>query len=71
LLSLAAAGTGYSEGAANEQFPWMASFPVGLSCGRCVEGVLDSYEPVACDQVVIDVEDEGSLYERCNWQTAP
>ena len=42
---------------------WRDDFPAGLTCGKCVdepEG-FDSYTPVACDQVVIDVGDEEAI----------
>ena len=42
---------------------WRDDFPAGLTCGKCVdqpEG-FDSYTPVACDQVGIDVGDEEAI----------
>jgi hypothetical protein len=48
---------------------WGADFPAGYSCGACVaapEGeVFDSYEPVDCSKVAIDIgESDGGF---CNW----
>jgi hypothetical protein len=48
---------------------WVAAFPAGLSCGKCVkakDGGFDTFAPVACSEVVLEVGDEDSL-DICNW----
>ena len=37
---------------------WTTRFPIGLSCGRCVDvtGDFDTYEPVDCTALVIDTD---------------
>jgi len=48
---------------------WVAAFPPGLSCGKCVTGKageFDTFAPIACSEVVLDVGDEDSL-DICNW----
>lgn len=45
---------------------WTAAFPTGFSCGRCVSdtsGGLDTFEPIACDFVVV----QASLLTGCIW----
>jgi hypothetical protein len=47
--------------------PWTAAFPVGLSCGRCVEdpgGGFDTFEPVDCATLVLDTDPAAPV---CNW----
>jgi hypothetical protein len=36
--------------------PWLAAFPIGLSCGRCVPATtgFDTFEPVSCTMLVIE-----------------
>ncbi|CAN5203107.1 hypothetical protein BH11MYX1_BH11MYX1_32990 [soil metagenome] len=47
---------------------WLANFPTGYSCGRCVPVTgLDSWEPVSCDAAVIDVVPDVSTLLFCNW----
>ena len=38
--------------------PWTMDFPVGLSCGRCVDATsgFDTFEPVECTTLVIDTD---------------
>ena len=45
---------------------WTAAFPVGLSCGRCVDATagFDTFEPVDCALLVIDTD---STAPGCNW----
>jgi hypothetical protein len=52
-------------------FDWSASFPAGFGCGKCVtappgEG-FDSYEPVDCSEVEVQVASDPDSLEFCNW----
>ncbi len=57
----------------SETTKWVNSFPVGLSCGRCVAGVkseenpsgFDSFEPVDCSSLEVDTDLES--LDACNW----
>ncbi|MBS1122151.1 MAG: hypothetical protein H6Q90_4379 [Deltaproteobacteria bacterium] len=45
---------------------WSQPFPSGFSCGACVHdpaGGLDTFEPTACDRVVI----EATIAAQCAW----
>ncbi len=46
--------------------PWTAAFPVGLSCGVCVDAAsgFDSFAPVDCAALVIDTNLSTPV---CNW----
>jgi hypothetical protein len=46
--------------------PWLAAFPLGLSCGRCVPATsgFDSFEPVDCALLVLDTEPTTTI---CNY----
>jgi hypothetical protein len=46
--------------------PWTAAFPIGLSCGRCVDSMtgFDTFEPVDCAMLLIDTD---STSPGCNW----
>jgi len=49
---------------------WVAAFPPGLSCGKCVkatDGGFDTFAPIACSEVVVDVGDVDAL-DICNWK---
>jgi hypothetical protein len=48
---------------------WVAAFPAGLSCGTCVRSgeSFDTFAPVACSEVALDVGDEDTL-DICNWR---
>ncbi|MCB9707249.1 MAG: hypothetical protein H6714_00465 [Myxococcales bacterium] len=52
---------------------WFQQFDIGYSCGRCVraeEGsgrFFDSYEPVACEEIVIEPVDNPDSIDGCNW----
>jgi hypothetical protein len=45
---------------------WTTAFPVGLSCGRCVDASVgfDTFEPIDCALLVIDTDPAGPS---CNW----
>lgn len=45
---------------------WTAAFPVGLSCGKCVDSAtgLDTFKPVDCATLVIDTNPSAPA---CNW----
>ncbi|WP_437323230.1 hypothetical protein [Sorangium sp. So ce381] len=52
-------------------FGWSKSFPAGFGCGKCVaapegEG-FDSYEPVDCSEVEVQVASDPDSLEFCNW----
>jgi hypothetical protein len=46
--------------------PWTTAFPVGLSCGVCVDSTtgFDSYAPADCATFVIDTDPDPDV---CNW----
>ena len=48
---------------------WLAAFPEGYSCGVCVDSPagFDSFAPVACSAVVIDVPADLGTLDGCNW----
>ena len=49
---------------------WVDAFPSGLSCGKCVKAkageTFDTFAPVACSEVVLDVGPEDAI-DVCNW----
>ena len=49
---------------------WADAFPPGLSCGKCVKAkagdTFDTFAPVACSEVVLDVGPEDAV-DVCNW----
>lgn len=56
----------YKDATANPAVvPWIAPFPLGYSCGRCVEASagFDSFEPTACTTVEVDMTPANA----CNW----
>lgn len=49
--------------------PWTAAFPVGYSCGVCVDsttGGFDSWAPTDCTTLVIDTSAPSAI-DICNW----
>lgn len=46
--------------------PWVAAFPVGLSCGQCVPATtgFDTFEPVSCTMLVIETDPATTI---CNY----
>jgi hypothetical protein len=49
--------------------PWTSAFPVGYSCGVCVDsttGGFDSWAPTDCTTLVIDTSAPSSV-DICNW----
>ena len=48
---------------------WFNDFEIGYSCGRCVraEEGFDSYEPIACEEIVIDSGEDFQSDDICNW----
>jgi hypothetical protein len=59
------------DGSGNAEYPWAADFSAGYTCAVCTQGVPDGYAPVSCSDLVVDVRDDGSLYEWCNWLSQP
>lgn len=56
----------YKDATANPSIvPWIAPFPQGYSCGRCVEATtgFDSFEPTTCTTVEVDMTPANA----CNW----
>jgi hypothetical protein len=51
------------------QVSWLSAFPDGYSCGVCVDNPagFDTFTPVACSQLVIDVSTDLGVLDFCNW----
>jgi hypothetical protein len=49
--------------------PWSSDFPVGYSCGSCVDVAdgFDTYAPTACDQVDVKAPTDLSTLNGCNF----
>lgn len=68
----------YSEHAKEfiDEFPekvnahWFNQFQDGYSCGRCVpkEGEMDGFEPVACEEIVIESVQDPNNVAGCDWE---
>jgi hypothetical protein len=52
------------------ELAWASAFPLGFSCGRCVENPeetgWDHYEPAPCDEVEV-VTGLPEEPQHCNW----
>jgi hypothetical protein len=50
---------------AGTQPAWLADFPIGMSCGRCVASPtgFDTFTPAACDSFAVETNDT----EVCDW----
>jgi hypothetical protein len=49
--------------------PWSADFPEGMSCGQCVPAAsgFDSFKPMECSAVEVQVPSDVTTLEFCNW----
>lgn len=62
----------YRQGDPPATIPWAASFPSGLSCGRCVEArgsaTVETYEPIPCPSVEVLAATAFSSADVCRWR---